>query len=164
MPSCVRVKTEVDAPRHRRAFRAVQQRRIILSPRLAILGISRFTDCIWHLVSGREKHEPTLRVLSFRATPVERRGKRRSKEEVRREIRRTIRRKLDAFISRDFLSCSGATLLFFPPPLLSSNSFISPSVRRIEPVTERSKQFLRDWHPNVLSFWFVNRLPPFYGM
>lgn len=127
MPSCVRIKTEVDAPRHRRAFRAVQQRRIVLSPRLAILGISRFTDCIWHLVSGREKHEPAFRALSFRATPVGRRSKRKNKEEVRREIRRTIRRKLDAFISRDFLSCSGgATLLvlffslLFSRPIRSS--------------------------------------------
>lgn len=134
MPSCVRIKTEVDALRHRRAFRAVQQRRIILSPRLAILGISRFTDCIWRLVSGREKHEPALRILSFRATPVGRRSKRKSKEEVRREIRRTIRRKLDAFISRDFLSCSGATLLvlFFPSPSLVQFVHLSLSLRTDE--------------------------------
>jgi len=120
-------------------LRAVQ-RRVILSPRLAILGISRFTNCIWHLVSGRERHESALRALSFRATPprhaVGCRSERESKEEVRREIRRTIRRKLDAFISRDFLSCSRATflVLFFPPLV----QFVHPSVR-IEPVTERSK-------------------------
>lgn len=103
------------------ALRAVQ-RRVILSPRLAILGISRFTNCIWHLVSGRERHEPALRALSFRATPVGCRSERESKEEVRREIRRTIRRKLDAFISRDFLSCSRATSFSFFR--LLSNSFI----------------------------------------
>lgn len=117
---------------------------------LAILGISRFTDCIWHLVSGREKHESTLRALSFRATLVGRRGKRKSKEEVRREIRRTIRRKLDAFISRDFLSCSGATflVLFFP---LLSNSCIPLSVRRIEPLTEDRNDFSR---AGIRTFWF----------
>jgi len=126
MLGCVRIiKTEADALRHRRALRSVTQ--VTLSPRFAILGVSRFADCIWHLVSSCEKHESALRALSSRATPVGR-GERKSEKEVRREIPTNDSQEIGCFYFARFSLMQRSNLLlslFFP---LLSNSFILLSV------------------------------------
>lgn len=84
------------------------RRRLLLL--FSLLGVLRFTDCIWRLScpAVKARTDPFVLFLFALCTGLGRCCDEKSKEEeeVRREIRRTIRRKLDAFISRDFPSCS----------------------------------------------------------